>query len=83
VQGRTFKFLFKKRDQTELKQFLVEMQLNVDLNINANFRDVSEKGSSTFLCFSLPYSEKEGEAMRLRGFHKEKNYKVLPWNSYT
>lgn len=32
---RTFKFCFKKRGQTELKQFLVETQLNVDLTVMA------------------------------------------------
>lgn len=88
MQERTFKFLFNKRGQTELKQSLVEMQLNVDLtNCHgsvpvSNFREVSENGSSTFLCFSLPYSVKEGKAMRMRGLHKGKNHKVLPWKNH-
>lgn len=78
MQERAFKFLFKRGDQTELKQFLVEMQLSVDLtNYHSsapvsNFRGVSKKGSSTFLCFSLPCSGKESKATRLRGFIKEK-----------
>lgn len=64
------------------------MQLNVDLSDcrgsapGSNFRDVAEKRPSTFLCFSLPPSEKEGKATRLRGLHQGKNHRFLPWKSY-
>lgn len=75
MQERTFKSLFQKTGQTELKHFLVETQLNVDLSDyrgsapGSSFRDAAEKRPSTFFRFSLPSSEKEGKETRLRGLH--------------
>lgn len=68
MQERTFKSLFQKIGQSELKHFLVEMQLNVDLSDccgsvpGSSFRDAAEKRPSTFFCFSLPSPEKRGKA---------------------
>lgn len=87
MQERTFKSLFQKIGQTELKHFLVEMQLNVDLSDccgsvpGSNFRDAAEKRPSTFFCFSLPSPEKEGKAAGLRGLHQGKKSQLLPWDS--
>lgn len=88
MQERTFKSLLQKIGQTELKHFLVKIQLNVDLSDyrgsapGSNFRDVAEKRPSTSFCFSLPPSEEEGKATRLRGLHRGKNHSFLPWSSY-
>lgn len=87
MQERTFKSLFQKIGQAELKHFLAEMQLNVDLSDcrgsvpGSNFRDAAEKRPSTSFCFSLPSSEKEGKATRLRDLHQGKNPRLLPWKS--
>lgn len=87
MQERTFKSLFQTIAQTELKHFLVEMQLNVGLSDyhgsvpGSSFRDAAEERPSTFLCFSLPPSEKKGKRTRLRGLHQGKNHRFLPWKS--